>query len=125
MKKCSKCNETKPLKQFGKNVRAKDGLRHSCRECIKIARAKKYADENRKKVVPVDRYGLTQEDIESLSGQHQYTLKCIKEGYYEYLFLKEPEGAKIFRSYGKNDRDAYKGCLKAIRRIQARKSKVA
>lgn len=36
MKKCTKCNENKPLTAFGKHKRHKDGLRFRCKECEKV-----------------------------------------------------------------------------------------
>ncbi len=33
-KKCSKCEEKKPLKDFGKHKVAKDGLKLNCRACV-------------------------------------------------------------------------------------------
>jgi len=37
MKVCSKCKETKDLNEFGKDRRAKDGLRYQCKTCANEA----------------------------------------------------------------------------------------
>ncbi len=35
-KRCSRCHNRKPLEQFVKNVKSRDGLNHYCRPCKKI-----------------------------------------------------------------------------------------
>lgn len=45
MKKCSTCKQIKPLECFGKDRRAKNGLRSQCKECERKYRAK--AEQNR------------------------------------------------------------------------------
>lgn len=49
MKQCTQCLEIKPLTGFNKDVRAKDGLRPSCKGCQKVAK-KLYREKNREKV---------------------------------------------------------------------------
>lgn len=39
MKRCPKCNETKPLAEFGKDASRRDGLRTCCKSCDKAASA--------------------------------------------------------------------------------------
>lgn len=34
MKKCNKCGEVKPVSDFYKNKRTKDGLSYACRDCM-------------------------------------------------------------------------------------------
>lgn len=46
MKTCSKCKETKPLSEFSKNKRSKDGLDSRCKECVRAY--SKYHYENNK-----------------------------------------------------------------------------
>lgn len=36
-KRCSKCKATKPVNQFSKNCRTKDGLTAWCKQCISVA----------------------------------------------------------------------------------------
>jgi hypothetical protein len=38
MKTCKKCNTPKPLTEFGKKPRNKDGLAGQCKECIKAVK---------------------------------------------------------------------------------------
>lgn len=42
MKKCCKCNQFKPLSDFGKNKPTKDGLNKRCKPCHKEASNKSY-----------------------------------------------------------------------------------
>ena len=46
MKKCSKCKEEKPLEEFSKCKRTKDGRRSDCKEC-----QKQYHENNREKIL--------------------------------------------------------------------------
>lgn len=47
-KVCSRCKEEKPLGEFGKNQRKKDGLSCSCKLCER-ERDRRYREENREK----------------------------------------------------------------------------
>ena len=59
-KKCSKCGESKPLSEFGKDKQREDGLYPQCKDCRRanylknrgreLQRAKKYREENLDKV---------------------------------------------------------------------------
>lgn len=49
-KACSKCGEEKPLTEYNKDKRMKDGLRKFCRVCGK-AYYRKYREENPEKVI--------------------------------------------------------------------------
>jgi hypothetical protein len=42
MKTCTKCNEEKPLDQFSRNEKTKDGLRSHCRACVSEAGKQHY-----------------------------------------------------------------------------------
>ena len=48
-KVCTKCKEEKPLEEFGKDKRAKDGKNSSCKACERI-RCKKHRDANIDKI---------------------------------------------------------------------------
>lgn len=48
MKTCTKCGESKPLSEFNKNSRTRDGLRSWCRACVSIASAKWYVENTEK-----------------------------------------------------------------------------
>lgn len=45
-KRCTICKETKPLSEFNKNSRRRDGLQSACRECNR-KRARAYYERNR------------------------------------------------------------------------------
>lgn len=50
MKTCTKCKEAKPLAEFGKAAKGRDGLKGQCKACLKIAKAVYRADPaNREK----------------------------------------------------------------------------
>ncbi len=44
-KKCTKCNEKKEIKQFGKNIRYKDGFTNHCKKCV-ADNSRKWRKEN-------------------------------------------------------------------------------
>ena len=49
MKTCTKCRESKPIEQFGKDSKAKDGKFYWCKECARAHdRAYYYADPSRR-----------------------------------------------------------------------------
>ena len=45
MKKCCKCKETKPLTEFHKMKRAKDGLQFKCKSCRRTEEVKRYKEK--------------------------------------------------------------------------------
>lgn len=47
-KTCTKCKKTKPLTEFSKHARMRDGLRCQCKSCTVITSAKYYADNTEK-----------------------------------------------------------------------------
>lgn len=49
-KRCSRCNEAKPLSAFHKNHKARDGHNHLCRPCAAIVRAEWYR-ANRERIL--------------------------------------------------------------------------
>lgn len=42
MKRCSTCNQTKPLSEFTKNARRADGLHYTCRTCVSEQKRRYY-----------------------------------------------------------------------------------
>lgn len=63
MKTCSKCKLEKEFSEFSKQKKGKNGLRSSCKECIKIER-KIYVKENKEKIyVKTKRYNLDNYEI--------------------------------------------------------------
>ena len=75
MKICSKCGNGKPLSEFGKASRMKDGLRTWCKECVRKdnnARYHKHDSEKREahrwrsRKSQIKKYGLTVEQYEKL-----------------------------------------------------------
>lgn len=54
MKKCAICKELKPLSEFNKNKRKKDGLSTDCRECVKVY-LEEYRIKNKDKLLTQSR----------------------------------------------------------------------
>jgi len=48
IKKCSKCNQSKPLEAFSKDKANPDGLRYYCRDCMSVAWKAAYAKDSEK-----------------------------------------------------------------------------
>ena len=48
-KRCSKCKEVKPLKEFNKNRAMQDGFSHYCKICSRIESAK-WREKNKEKI---------------------------------------------------------------------------
>lgn len=51
MKLCTKCKASKPLEEFYKNVRSKDGLQHRCIVCVKACEKEAYGNDVRKEQI--------------------------------------------------------------------------
>lgn len=68
MKKCTKCGETKPLSEFGKDARKPDGRRPSCKVCVNVEqKAARLADPSKHRANMLKYvYGLTPQEYEEL-----------------------------------------------------------
>ncbi len=55
MKICYKCKEEKPISEFHKNKKTKDGLRYECKSC-NIANNKKWINNNKKRRSNYNKY---------------------------------------------------------------------
>ena len=49
LKECSKCGETKPVSEYYKNKRLRDGLHNQCKSCSRAA-CQRYYKINKKKI---------------------------------------------------------------------------
>lgn len=71
-KKCNTCGRELPLDQFSKSNTSKDGYKHKCKECMKIAlgdgQRKRHAGKNRAKPEKAEKPALAKEVTELLSG---------------------------------------------------------
>lgn len=76
MKKCCKCQETKPNTDFNKNAARKDGLNTICRACGR-QRSRKYYQENRTL------------HLKNVSRRKKATLETSRRLVYNYL-LQNP-----------------------------------
>jgi hypothetical protein len=90
MKKCSKCGKVKPLSEFNKDSKHRDGLRASCRVCRKKQehnhRKKKGKDYYSNKHL-TNTYGITLEDKAKMYLEQDG--KC-------YICDKPIEGHKVY-----------------------------
>lgn len=89
MKRCSKCNEVKPVTEFGKLSKAKDGLRYHCKECRNkyyqknqkyiIKRSKIYYEENKGRISEITK-AYKEENKEWYREYHQkYYIENIED----------------------------------------------
>lgn len=85
MKKCTKCQQHKPLQEFGKQSKNKDGLRYHCKLCCKIYRKQYY----------LATYEKNKETIKEKAKQYYYQNKHKEE-------YKEKVRARVRRSYYKH-----------------------
>lgn len=71
-KRCSCCNELKPICSFFKCAACKDGLRGECKACVK-AKQQRYAAENKEKIREQKRaYGADNKDAISTKRKQAY-----------------------------------------------------
>ena len=76
-KTCTKCGEVKPLEAFCKNKNAKDGLKHTCRDCSKIS-ISEWKNKNPDKVKELaNNYGNSLKRLEG--GKKKYFLGLINK----------------------------------------------
>ena len=71
MRKCTRCLENKPVSEFHKDVKNKDGLRYYCRPCSNRA-SKEHYEKNKERGRPrrIERtFGITIEDYNNLLDQ--------------------------------------------------------
>jgi len=66
MKICNVCKEERPVSDFSKNARYKDGLLKQCRRC-NTERVKAYYKKNPEKTRRLHRHNLSQEKFEEMS----------------------------------------------------------
>lgn len=70
MKKCARCTE-KPLVEFGRDKRTKDGLQSTCRTCNAADKMRRYNAMSalEKKARSLRKYGLTTESYDLLLAE--------------------------------------------------------
>ena len=66
MKDCTKCNIEKPLRNFGKASKRKDGHHSWCKDCTKLAARTRYVYTT---------YGITTEDYDEMRESQGYACK--------------------------------------------------
>lgn len=72
LRKCNTCGRELPLDQFSKSNTSKDGYKHKCKECMKIAlgdgQRKRHAGKDQAKPEKTVQPGLSEDVKKTLSG---------------------------------------------------------
>lgn len=80
-KKCCRCSQNKPLKDFNKDCSTKDGLDYRCKVCARL-RVQKYHTENRNKDnARRSRWLLTNNGKTFLKRQRNRIVKQLRDHY--------------------------------------------
>lgn len=82
-KPCSKCKESKPLEQFHRSAKARDGRASWCKSCgnsiTRIGRKRTYSAENKRRWQLKTRYKLTPEAVDKLRAKQGGTCALCPE----------------------------------------------
>lgn len=89
MKKCSLCSKEKPLTDFNKKSKSKDGLQNICRKC-NSTRSKKYYAENKVKhrAVVFEQKKKTIADSRKRLFEYLYNHPCVDCGHSDFRVLE-------------------------------------
>lgn len=94
MKICSKCEISKPNKEFNKDKNRKDGLRCQCKECDK-----KYRKNNRDAII---QYNREYRRINKKEIENRRKIRLLKKSNYEKYKVKQKRAQDKRRSIIKN-----------------------
>ena len=109
MKKCSKCKIEKDINCFNKQNGTKDGLRPSCKLCIKIISQKYYKSnasiiiENTKKYYEDNKLSILEKN-KTLYESNKEEILSTKKHYYKNNKKKILAVQKIYRDNHKDQR---------------------
>jgi hypothetical protein len=79
-KKCNKCQKTKPVSEFGKEARAKNGFKPRCKQCLNEYYNSRYMHWKDKKCKQsIEYFNKNKEDILERRKSHNLDLKNKKE----------------------------------------------
>lgn len=107
MKKCNKCNVEKDLIDFYKDNKCHDGLRQSCKLCLK-ARVKEYNKNNKEKISKYrKKYGKQyyESNKEQVRAQHREHYRNNKDKKSEYGKKNKARRLAWQKEYYRNNRD--------------------
>lgn len=76
-KYCNKCRKTKPISEFSKNKKSKDGLQTQCKECV-CKYFKTYYNQNRKKFLELSKKQRKQNYKAVLEYSKNYKKKHVE-----------------------------------------------
>ena len=114
-KRCTKCEEVKPLESFGKQSGTKDGLKYMCKACNNAARkAWKEANPERVRAASKARYEANSDKVKARAKAWKEAnpdkVKATKKAWRE----ANPEKVKAWReAYYEANSDKYKATHKA------------
>ena len=121
---CTKCRKWKPLEEFAKQTKARDGLQANCRGCMSVAyRQWLSAPENRGAQRRAHRRWLTQPEnwarYTEAQGRYRRTLKgrAKKAEYMRRRRQTDPE-FRLYQSLRSRVRQALKGLSKSARTLE-------
>lgn len=121
MKTCNKCNIEKPLTEFGKDKKAKDGYKYSCKRCNKA-----YQEANKEKLKAYHKahYEANKDKIKDREKAYREANKDkIKDRQKAYREANKDKINEFQKAYYKANKDKIKDRKKAYR--EANKDKIA
>jgi len=107
MKQCSRCKETKPKSEFGKNKSKSDGLHSYCNIC-NVEYSKKYRENNRDAVLERNkkyRENNREQIVESLKKYRENNREKIAERNKKYYENNREPIVESFKKYYENNRE--------------------
>lgn len=79
-KKCNKCQKTKPVSEFGKEARAKNGYKPRCKQCLNDYYNSRYEHwKDKKRKYAVEYFNKNKEAVLERRKSHKLDLKNKKE----------------------------------------------
>lgn len=113
MKKCNKCKKEKPLTEFSKFKKTKDGLQYQCKDCVKSYDKARYeANKDKIKAQRKAKYEANKEEINAKNKAWREANKDKIKAYREAN--KDKINAKT-KDWRENNKDRIKTYMKAYR----------
>lgn len=108
-KLCCSCKETKPITEFTKSSKSKDGLQHKCKQCDRIRLHDAYVKNRENKIARAKAYNAAHKD-----ERREYKKKYNKE----YAANNLSRLREYHRSYQKANTDRYNAYSRNRRAIK-------
>lgn len=117
MKRCTKCQELKPLSEFYKDTKARDGLAYRCKICTK-KKVRDYNQDHRDEIAQrkAQRYQVNRETVRQ---QHAKYYQANREEVIKKskIYATTPEGKEGKKKYVQKYRAANDTKVKAHRKV--------